>query len=100
MGTESTVLKIKNFRAGNLPFVGGLAHHLTQGSSEGVAVILFGSDECVCLTKTKQMARYLAISEKELNAYDMHWLGLLTHIVEMEPHISIIHALGHTFAHK
>ena len=43
-----------------------------------------------------KMARYLAVSGRTISAHDMRYLGLLTHIVEEEPHVSITHSLAHT----
>ena len=42
------------------------------------------------------MARYLAVTGRPISAHDMRELGLLTHIVEEEPHVSLTHALAHT----
>jgi enoyl-CoA hydratase/carnithine racemase len=79
LGTTSTKFRIQeDLTRGNLP-LGGLAYHLAKSSTEGVA-----------------MARYLAITQRELTAHDMYTLGLLTHIVEIEPQVTLIHALAHT----
>lgn len=79
LGTPSTKFRVQeDLTRGNLP-LGGLAYHMGRSSPEGVA-----------------MARYLAISQRELTAHDMCSLGLLTHIVEEEPHESLVHALAHT----
>lgn len=43
------------------------------------------------------MARYLAISERVIYSNDLYSLGLLTHLVEEQPHDSLAHAFAHTF---
>lgn len=80
LGTISTQFRIgEDLAKGYLPLGGGLAYHIARGCDEGVA-----------------MARFLAISQRIISAHDMRCLGLLTHIVEDEPHNSLLHALGHT----
>jgi enoyl-CoA hydratase/carnithine racemase len=78
LGTTSTSFSIQELGFGKLP-LGGTAFHLARGCSEGVAV-----------------ARYLAVTRRSIRAHEMFSLGLLTHIVEEEPHVSLADALAHT----
>jgi len=76
LGTGSTQFRVNDLFAGRLPLGGALAHHLSRS---GYA-----------------MARYLAVSGRTLTAHDMFVLGLLTHIVEEQPHLTLADALAHT----
>lgn len=80
LGTMSTRFCIgEDLSKGYLPLGGAVAYFISRGCEEGVA-----------------MARYLAISQRSISAHDMRCLGLLTHIVEDEPHNALLHGLGHT----
>jgi len=46
------------------------------------------------------MARYLAVSQREVRADDLYKLGLLTHLVEDEAYVSLADALAHTIPSK
>jgi len=84
LGTSSTafvfdVLSQENVDTGLIDLIS--AHCVTKGSNVGVS-----------------MARFLAIMGWELSAHDMYDLGLITHIVESEPHVSLMHSIGHTLS--
>ena len=42
------------------------------------------------------MARYLAVSKRDVRADDLFGMGLLTHLVDDEAHVSLADALAHT----
>lgn len=46
------------------------------------------------------MARYLAVSQRDVRADDLFYLGMLTHLVEDEAHVSLADALAHTIPNK
>jgi len=46
------------------------------------------------------MARYLAVSGREITSYDMHSLGLVSHLVEDEPHYLIARTLAESFSDR
>lgn len=76
LGTLSTSLCIDELFHGFIP-CGGLASHIVSNS--GV-----------------EFARFLATSKILLKADDMYALGLVTHIVEEDPHDTIADAIAHT----
>jgi enoyl-CoA hydratase/carnithine racemase len=79
LATTETRMRLDEVVTGYVP-TGGLAWHLVRGCDEG-----------------KAMARYLAISQRQINGLDLFTLGLATHVTETKPHESLCHALGHTF---
>eukprot|EP00600_Ochromonadales_sp_CCMP1393_P006605 CAMPEP_0174958028 /NCGR_PEP_ID=MMETSP0004_2-20121128/2400_1 /TAXON_ID=420556 /ORGANISM="Ochromonas sp., Strain CCMP1393" /LENGTH=352 /DNA_ID=CAMNT_0016206203 /DNA_START=188 /DNA_END=1246 /DNA_ORIENTATION=+ len=85
LGTASTKLHVRDLLDdGRLPLGGGLAHHLAKAGEHGG-----GTGYAI--------ARYLAITGRSLTAHDLYMLGLLTHIVEEEPHFTLADSLAHTF---
>lgn len=79
LGTVTTRVSINELHQGIVP-MGGLAYHFHRCFGEG----------------SKQMARYLAVSERELDSDDLYHMGLVTHVVEECPEDSLAFALAHT----
>ena len=46
------------------------------------------------------MARYLAVSGRVITSYDMRGLGLVSYIVEDEPHFLLARALAESFSER
>eukprot|EP01036_Dinobryon_divergens_P028510 gene28510-37464_t len=80
-GTQTTKFSIPDLLEGRLPLGGSLGHHLAHGCDEGV-----------------EMARYLAVSGRVITSYDMRGLGLVSYIVEDEPHFLLARALAESFS--
>eukprot|EP01041_Mallomonas_annulata_P006127 gene6127-12405_t len=80
LGTPSTKICIDELSRGYLP-LGGLAYRFARGCPEGVAA-----------------ARYFGCSQAMIYGNDAFSLGLVTHLVEEEPHISLCNALAHTIS--
>lgn len=43
-----------------------------------------------------QYLRYLSVANRSINAFDMHALGLLSHVTELQPQNALQSAIGHT----
>jgi enoyl-CoA hydratase/carnithine racemase len=80
LGASTLSLKITELSQGSFPGA-GLAHFFANAYDGGMA-----------------MARYLAISGREVRAHDLFSMGLLTHLVEEEAQNSLTHALAETIA--
>lgn len=79
-GTDATSYQVRGLRQGVLPVGAGLGHHLVQCSTtDGVA-----------------LARFLAISEKRLDAEEMFELGMVTHMADDESPQDIANGLAWT----
>jgi len=78
LATPETRVRLDEIVGGFVP-CGGLAWHMVRGSDMG-----------------KAMARYLAISQREITGMDLFQLGLATHLTESEPHDALTFALEHT----
>lgn len=86
VGNESTKLVLNDFSQGRLPLGGGISSVLVGDKRDGVAVSLkplvysLYPTELVILSIC-QYARYLVASQQELDVFDLHRLGFITHVV-------------------
>ena len=82
LGTCNTQLQLSELRHGFLP-IGGVAHHFSKGSKDGVA-----------------FARYVGATQRILEAGELFSLGLISHAMPQECHTVLFHGLGHTLSEK
>lgn len=80
LGSCTMKLKMSELQEGKLP-TAGVAHYFAKSYSDNGGAA---------------MARYLAVSGREVRADELFKMGLLTHLVEEGAQDSLTHALAHT----